>query len=121
MSARLHNRRAARLAALVVLGLAAGACASSRSTTRISTLLEDPGRYDGKSVRVEGRVTSSAGALGYGIYRVDDGTGTVNVVSTEHGAPTEGARVGVTGTFRSIYTFGSNSGVAIVERNRYSP
>jgi hypothetical protein len=70
---------------------------------------------------VEGRVTSSAGALGYGVYRVDDGTGTVNVVSTEHGAPSEGARVGVTGTFRSIFTFGSNSGVAIVERNRYSP
>ena len=115
------HRRAASLALVAMLVVLSGACASRGRTVRIGTLLEDPGRYEGETVRVEGRVTSSAGALGYGAYRVNDGTGTMNVVSTEHGAPTEGARVGVVGTFRAIYTFGSNRGVALLEKSRYRP
>ncbi len=105
--------------AVLAVALAATACASGH--VRIGTLLEDPGRYEGKSVRIEGRVTQSAGALGYGAYRVDDGTGTMNVVSTQHGAPVQGARVGVKGTFRALYTFGTSSGAAIIEDSRYKP
>jgi hypothetical protein len=116
-----HHRRTVGLALVAMLVVLSGACASRGRTVRIGTLLEDPGRYEGETVRVEGRVTSSAGALGYGAYRVNDGSGTINVVSTEHGAPAEGARVGVVGTFRAIYTFGASSGVAIVERSRYRP
>lgn len=120
MSTHRSFRPTIALALVVAVAVLAGACASGR-TVRIGTLLEDPGRYEGETVRVEGEVTSAAGALGYGAYRVNDGTGTVNVVSTEHGAPTEGARVGVVGTFRALYTFGSSSGVAIVEDRRYKP
>lgn len=109
-----------RYAVLVALGVVAAACASDRSV-RIGTLLEDPGRYEGKTVRVEGEVTESAGALGYGAYRLDDGTGRIYVVTTTGGAPAEGARVGVVGTFRALYTFGANSGVAIQEDRRYRP
>lgn len=105
---------------LVAVLAAAGACASAR-TVPIRTLLDDPGRYDGRTVRIEGRVTSSIGALTYGAYRVDDGTGTMNVVSTQHGAPAEGARVGVQGTFRAVYTFGASTGTAILEERRFKP
>ena len=112
-------RRSVRFA-LLALGVVLGACASDRSV-RIGTLLEDPGRYEGKTVRVEGEVTESAGALGYGAYRVDDGTGKIYVVTTRGGAPSEGARVGVVGTFRALYTFGAHSGVAIQEDRRYRP
>jgi len=115
------RRRASSLALVAWLVVLSGACASRGHAVRIGTLLEDPGRYEGETVRIEGRVTSSAGALGYGAYRVNDGTGTMNVVSTEHGAPAEGARVGVVGTFRAIYTFGASSGTAILEKSRYRP
>jgi hypothetical protein len=108
------------LLTLAALGVALAACSSAR-TVRIGTLLEDPGRYEGRAVRVEGEVTESAGALGYGAYQVDDGTGRIYVVTTRGGAPAEGARVGVEGTFRALYTFGSHSGVAIQEDRRYRP
>jgi hypothetical protein len=121
MSTHCSFRPTIALVLVAAIAVLAGACASGGRTVRIGTLLEDPGRYEGRTVRVEGEVTSSAGALGYGAYRVNDETGTVNVVTTEHGAPTEGARVGVVGTFRALYTFGSNSGIAIVEDRRYSP
>jgi hypothetical protein len=110
----------ARLAVLAAALTLAGACASGR-TLSIGRLLEDPGRYDGETVRVEGRVMQSVGALGYGAYRINDGSGTMNVVTTEGGAPAEGAKIGVQGTFRAVYTFGSNSGTAIIEKRRYRP
>ena len=42
----------------------------------IKELLDDPGRYDGKVVRIAGEVSKSIGALGYGGYQLNDGTGT---------------------------------------------
>ena len=117
----LFRRAASGLILAAATLVLAGACASGGRTTRIGTLLEDPGRYDGETVRVQGRVTQAFGALGYGAYRIEDGTGTMNVVTTEGGAPSEGARVGVVGTFRAVYTFGSNSGTAIIERDRFRP
>ena len=112
-------RRAA--AGLVLSIVLLGACASGGRTTRIGDLLADPGQYDGETVRVRGRVTQSVGVLGYGGYRIEDGTGTMNVVTTRGGAPSEGARVGVVGTFRAVYTFGSSTGAAIMERDRFRP
>jgi hypothetical protein len=116
-----HFRGPSSLAVIGVVLVLAAACASGGRTVSIGRLLEDPGRYDGRTVRVEGSVTQSVGALGYGAYRINDGTGTMNVVSTGGGAPAEGAKVGVQGTFRAVYTFGSNSGTAIVEKRRYRP
>lgn len=101
-----------------VLGLTA-ACAG---TTRIGTILDDPGRYDGQTVRVEGEVTGSLGipAVG-GAYRIEDGTGTLTVMSEEGGAPREGAEVEVEGTFRSAFTLGDQTAAVLVEDDRYLP
>ncbi len=110
---------------LVALVLAAGALAllsgCQGGTTPIRTLLDDPARFDGKVVRVAGDVGLSAGFLGYGAYQVDDGTGTINVVSQGGGAPRGGARVGVEGTFKAVYTLGTQSMAVIVESRRYTP
>jgi hypothetical protein len=84
-------------------------------------LLDDPGRYEGETVRVKGEVTRAIGALGQGAYRINDGTGTMNVVSQGLGAPREGAEVGVEGTFRSVFTFGDESGAVIMEKDRFDP
>jgi hypothetical protein len=104
--------------AVILLALTLGAC---RGTMPIGDLLDDPGRYDGETVKIKGEVTGSIGALGQGAYRVDDGTGTMNVLSRGRGAPREGAEVGVEGEFRSVFTLGDASQAVILEDRRFDP
>lgn len=92
-----------------------------QGTTSIKTLLDDPSRYDGQTVRIAGDVEGSVGILGYGAYQVNDGTGTLPIVTQSGGAPRNGAKVGVEGTFRSAYTIGSQSVAVVVEERRYTP
>src|SRR5687767_15484018 len=49
---------------------------------RIGDINSDPGRYFDKEVTVVGRVTRSYGALGTGVFEIDDGTGRMR--SEEH-------------------------------------
>ena len=85
----------------------------------IKELLDDPSRYEGKTVRIAGEVTESVGALGVGGYQVKDGTGTLTVVLQSIGAPPRvGAKVGVEGTFRSAFTFGSKTAAVLLEKDR---
>lgn len=108
--------RIAACAGVLLLGLTA-----CRGTMSIGELLDDPGRYDGETVRIKGEVTGSVGALGQGAYRVADGTGTMNVLSRGRGAPREGAEVGVEGEFRSVFTLGDASQAVILEERRFDP
>ena len=87
-------------------------------TTEIKTLLDDPSRFDKTTVRIAGTVKSSIGVLGYGAYEMDDGTGTLPVVTSEGGAPREGARVGVEGEFRAAFTLGTESVAVLIEKQR---
>ena len=103
--------------AVVVGGLASG-CKQDSKATPISTLLSDPGEFDHKVVRVTGRVTHSVALLGYGGYRIQDGTGEITIVTTTGGAPSQGADVGVEGEFRSAMTVGTETLAAIVEHHR---
>ena len=111
------KRTAAVLAVLALLALAVG-CKGLGGTTSIKALLDDPGLYDKKTVRVAGDVGSSLGVLNYGAYQLDDGTGTITIVTQSNGAPRQGARVGVEGEFRSAYTLGASSAAVIIEAKR---
>ena len=51
-------------------------------------------------------------------YQVNDGTGSLVVVSKEGGAPREGAKVGVEGTFRAVFTLQTESVAALEESRR---
>lgn len=85
--------------------------------TDIKKLLDDPSRYEGKSVRIAGEVTEAVGALGYGVYQVKDGTGSLTVVNqTGGGTPRTGAKVGVEGTFRSAFTVGNRTVAVLLEK-----
>ncbi len=108
------------LLALGLVGLLA-VLGCRASVTPIKTLLDDPTRFDGKVVRIAGDVGLSAGVLGYGAYQVNDGTGTLPVVSQGGGAPREGAKVGVEGTFKAVYTLGTQSAAVLLETRRYTP
>lgn len=114
---RIVNRPAALLyASLICIALA-----SCKGATSIRDLMDDPHRYDGKTVRIVGEVQSAIGALGVGEYQVNDGTGVLSVVTRGGGVPRQGAKIGVQGTFRSAFTFGAKTGAVLLEDRRYTP
>ena len=78
---------------------------------RIADLKYNPGRYQNHSVTVDGVVTSSWGVplVPFKLYKVDDGTGEVTVVSQHGRSPTKGAHVRVTGRVSDVGTFGGSS------------
>lgn len=84
---------------------------------RINRILADPARYHNRSVRVEGRVTNVVGALNAGVYQVNDGTGSIFVLSNR-GVPTRDALVKVDGTVTpGVNVMGRSIGTAIRERD----
>jgi hypothetical protein len=89
-----------RLAIVAALGFAASACGLALRSPSIAELKSNPGRYYDRSVNIEGVVTSAWGVsfLPGKVYRVDDGTGELIVVSSRLDRPVRsGNRVRVRG------------------------
>jgi hypothetical protein len=119
MTLPIHRgRRLAAFAPLAGVLLVLAGCAG---VTPIGELLDNPARYDGKTVRVEGEVKESAGGLGLGAYQVRDNTGTLTVVSEKGGPPRSGSKVGVKGRFEALITLGSKSLAVLREESRDTP
>ncbi len=91
--------------ALAVLLIFLAAC----DRTRIGDINRDPGRYAGREVTIAGQVLTSFGALGEGAFEVDDGTGSIWVISAGYGVPSQGARISVTGRVESGVTIGGRT------------
>jgi len=104
---------------LLAVSLSLAACKGG--VTPIKTLLDDPSLYEAKTVRIAGNVEEAAGVLGYGIYRVNDGTGTLTVLTKAGGVPRSGAKVGVEGEFKSAFTLGTETLAVIMEKQRSTP
>jgi hypothetical protein len=119
MSLRAH--RAGRLAALAPFAGTLLFLAGCAGITPIGELLDNPARYDGKSVRVQGEVKGSAGGLGVGAYQVKDNTGTLTVVSEKASPPRTGSTVGIKGRFEALITLGSKSLAVLREESRSTP
>lgn len=102
--------RASLMLGVVLVGL--NACSR---TMRIGDLLDQPQKYDGKTVQVEGTVTQSAGVLGTGAYQIDDGTGKIYVIARGQGVPREGAKTKAKGRFESLFSFLGRTMAAIVQ------
>lgn len=92
----------------VLLAVILAGCASRASIGQITT---NPGHYADDRVTVDGTVTSSWSIplLPMSMYRVDDGTGEILVVSDLRRVPTRGARVRVTGTISELAILGGRS------------
>jgi hypothetical protein len=99
-----------RLVTLSALAVAFSACALNGRPT-IAELKYNPGRYQNHTVSVDGVVTSSWGVplVPFRLYKVDDGTGEVTVVSQSGRVPTKGAHVRVKGRVSDLATFGGQS------------
>jgi hypothetical protein len=102
---RLRSRLSLTLL-LIVGTLVLAACPTRTSIERIN---RDPGRYAGKEVAIAGHVTTSFGALGTGVYEVDDGSGRMWVFSERYGVPSDGTRVAVRGRIEQGFSFGGRS------------
>jgi len=97
--------------------LAAALWLSGCGSVKIGRILDEPDRYQNRMVRVDGVVDSSFGAVVTGVYRVEDNTGKILVVSNS-GVPRKGARVSVKGRVMNGVTVGPRSfGTTIREEN----
>ena len=104
-----------RMAGLALLALATVFLAGCADTVRISELLADPAHWQNKTVRVVGTVDNAMGLMGTGAYSVNDGTGSIWVISRS-GIPARGAQIAVEGTvFQGAQIMGQSFGVAIQE------
>ena len=85
-------------------------CALS-SHPRIADLRYHPGRYQNHTVTLDGVVTTSWGVplVPVKLYKIDDGTGEVTVVSNDGRAPARGARVRVTGRVEDVASVGGQA------------
>lgn len=104
--------------AMFVLLLGVAGCPSK---TTIREITRDPGRYENKEVAIVGRVTNSYGALGKGVFEIDDGTGRMWVFTEKYGVPSRNAYVGVSGRIIQGFSYaGSNYGTVLRETDRRS-
>lgn len=106
-----------RASLAVVLAVVLVSCAARTSVGQVQT---NPGRYVDKNVSVTGTVTSawSIPIVPFRMYRVDDGTGEILVVSDKSRVPSKGARVRVTGKVAEFAMLGGRSlGLHIRERD----
>ena len=113
-----RTARSARPASIVALASALLLLAGCAGVTPIGELLDNPAKYDGKTVQVKGEVKESAGGLGLGAYQVRDDTGTLTVVSETGGPPRSGSMISVKGTFQALITLGSRSLAVLREESR---
>ena len=78
---------------------------------RSPTFVTIPGRYQHHTVSIDGTVTTSWGIplVPFRLYKVDDGTGEVTVVSESGRMPTRGARVRVKGRVDDVAVIGGQA------------
>ena len=111
--------RKARLLLLLPVAFMVLLLAGCPQQRTIAQLNSDPGAYTNKQVTVVGTVTHSFGALGQGVYEINDGTGSIWVLSQNYGVPSDGAKVGVTGTFVPTLEFAGKSFANAIRETRH--
>lgn len=110
------------LAGLVLMvSLLAAACPKR---TSIADIEANPSRFYDKEVGIAGTVETSYGGSipilnqSGGIYKVDDGTGSIWVL-TKRSVPSKGAQLGIKGKIQNGINYnGKNYGLVLVEDDR---
>lgn len=108
---------------MAIAAVAAFATACPKRTS-IADIQSNPSKYQDKTVAVAGVVKDSYGLnipgtqVRGGIYKVDDGTGSIWVV-TDDAVPGKGAEIGVEGRIGSGVNWnGKNYGLGMYEKQR---
>ncbi len=98
------------------------ACALSLHNPTVAQLRQHPARYYDHTVSVSGVVTSAWGLplVPVKVYKVDDGTGEVTVISQHERVPPRGSRVRVRGRVSDVAVVGGQAvGLHINEESLY--
>lgn len=113
------TRLGRRVLGVMLLSLVAVLLAGCPPRESIAKINQDPGRFAGKEISIAGQVTDSFGALGSGVFQVDDGTGSMWVFSKKYGVPGGGAKLAVTGHLQQGFSFaGRNFATILIETER---
>ena len=101
--------RMARLIASLAVAAALSGCALHSPS--VADLKYNPGKYQNKTVSIDGVVTSSWGVplVPFKLYKVDDGTGEVTVIAQDGRTPSKGAHVKVKGRVNEMATLGGRA------------
>src|SRR5512147_3078782 len=105
------------VAVIVVMTLLLTACPQGRTVEQIQ---RDLARYQNKEVAIRGTVVSSWGALGTGMYQIDDGTGQMWVMSDKFGVPGKRTRVGVAGTIIRAVNLDGHSFATVLRETQHA-
>jgi hypothetical protein len=105
------KRFLARAAMAATVAVLVSGCALAARRSTVQELKYNPSRYHDRKVAIDGVVTSSWSVplVPFKLYKVDDGTGEVTVMSQGRRTPTRGAHVRVTGRVSEVATFGGSS------------
>ncbi len=95
-------------------------CAASLRNPNIADVKRNAGHYADRTVTIDGTVTNSWGVplVPFKLYKVDDGTGEITVLSRGSRTPAKGNRVKVKGVVRDVAVFGGQPlGLHLEERS----
>ncbi|MBA3631353.1 MAG: hypothetical protein H0W58_00850 [Acidobacteria bacterium] len=114
--------KAILLSFVLMAGILSAACPKR---TTIADIEANPSRFYDKDVAVAGTVQNSYGVSipiisngQGGIYKVDDGTGSIWVM-TRRSVPSKGAQLGIKGKIQNGVNYnGKNYGLVLVEDDR---
>lgn len=113
------TNRSLKLFSILLVGFAAVLLAGCPPRERIEKIDRDPGRFAGREITIAGRVTDSYGAMGTGVFQVDDGTGAMWVFRKRQGIPGGGVKVAVSGRVQQGFAFGGrNFAIILIESER---
>ena len=85
--------------------------------TPVKEILSAPAQFEGKEVKLKGKVTSTLKVLGVQVYKLHDGTGEITV--STNALPAENAEVVLTGIVKSAVIVGGESlGLRVEELKR---
>jgi len=87
---------------------------SSLFTTKVKDILDNPRKYEGQEVVVQGQAKDSINLI-VKAFHLEDGTGKILVI-TEKAVPKTGETVRVKGTVQQGFSFGSKSSIVIMEK-----
>ncbi|MGH9512168.1 MAG: OB-fold nucleic acid binding domain-containing protein [Terriglobales bacterium] len=107
-----------KIVTVILLALATlllSGCPPRESIARID---QTPGRFTGKEITIAGRVTNSFGAMGAGVFQLDDGSGRLWVFSENFGLPGRDAKLAVTGRLEEGFSFGGRHFATILRETR---
>jgi hypothetical protein len=110
-----------RIIALLVLVLTLFTAIGCASATKISDVLADNSKYDGKEITIKGTVGETVwlSAAQKGTYQLGDGSGNIWVITTQP-PPQKGLSITTEGKVQSAFSIlGRSYGTVVMETKRH--